>query len=222
MEPNTLEERCNWQHRIISWLSIVGSLTVLGAFLSLLGEIPGFKGYYLFEWLILPSSPTGYFVAIGIATVCQLLPRGLPWWRMALAGAGTGAVFGVLGGLFYHLIHEMGLSSLNLLFLALSGAVPGLVITTIYSSWLAMRGLRLLYYIGAALIAGSIITGVASVLLLLFGTWRISPALPEVIGKQFWLVPTIFSVLVMTTLFIADLVHLHLTTPDAEPAAQAK
>ena len=99
MEPNTLEERCNWQHRIISWLSMVGSLTVLGAFLSLLGEIPGFKGYYLFEWLILPSSPTGYFVAIGIATVCQLLPRGLPWWRMALAGAGTGAVFGVLGGL---------------------------------------------------------------------------------------------------------------------------
>jgi hypothetical protein len=202
------------QHRLFTWLTMVGVLTVLAVVLSLISDVPTFKGYYLFEWVVFPSSIIGYLVAVGIMTVCLLLPSSLPWWRMAIMGLGAGASASVVGGIFYFLVHGKNLTSLGVLFLAVAGALPGAVISAIYSMFLARRRLQFHCYLGAAIVAGSVITAAGSALLLLAGTWKWSRTLPEMIGRQFWLVPTVFSFVVLTALFVADRVHVHLVPPD--------
>ena len=212
----------SWQHRMISWFSVLGVLTFMGAVFFMISAIPGFRDYYFFEWLMYPRGIIGFLIATGIATLFLLIPPGLPWWRIAISGSGAGAASSVLGGLFYFFTREMNLTSWNLLYLALCGAVPGLVISIIHSTCMASRRRHFVHYIGAALLEGSIITLLGTILLLLFGTWRLSLSLPLVIGCQFWLVPTIFSIAVMTALYVAELVNLHLTTPNGEPTAPAR
>ena len=87
----------NWQHRMMSWFSVLGVLTCLGAVFFMISVIPGFSDYYFFEWLVYPRGIIGFLIATGIATPFLLIPPGLPWCRIAISGGEAGAASSVLG-----------------------------------------------------------------------------------------------------------------------------
>ena len=201
---NTIPQRVlSEKEKGVLLLSMIGILTALSAPLAIINRLPSYRGYYLFEWLV-PNNTVGYLIALTIVAACVLLPPRLPWWRMCIMGAGAGATGGVLAGILYLVMYGKNLTSLNILFLALSGAFPGVVIPAVHRSWLAGRRLHLLHYVGAALAAGSIITLLAAVFFLLKGVWKFSPAVLDMITRQLWLVPTVFSIIAMIALFVGD------------------
>jgi len=179
------------------------------ALLSLFSRLTGIQDYYLFDWMLLFNNTIGYAIAVGLLTVCIFLPRGLPWWGVAMAGAGAGAMAGVLAGAYNFIVGAHRLTTLNVLFLAAAGALPGLVIPTIHACWLASRRVSVFHYIGAAIAAGTLISLFASVILVLGGAFNWSLGLVDMVFRQLWLVPTVFSVVMMAALFVADSVLEH-------------
>ncbi len=200
----TTAQRLTIRHTALVWSAMMGVLILQTVVLTLLSRIPHFRDYYLFEWLIFPSNVVGFLIAVGLLTACLLLPAGLVWWRMAINGAGAGAAASVIAGIFYSLAYGMNFTSLTILFLALAGAFPGMVIVAVYSSFLAGRGRSVVHYVGAGLVAGTVVTILASAALLMQGILLWSLDAFRVIGNQLWLVPTLFSAAVMISLFVGD------------------
>ena len=206
----TTQPRFSLKGLAFAWLSIVGVITVLSALLSSFGKLAGLQDYCLFDWMALSSNTAGYIIAVGVGTACILLPRGLPWWCMAIAGAVTGAIAGVLAGAYNFLFAgALGLTTLNVFFLASAGALPGLVIPTIYSAWLAPRRLSVFHYVGAAMVAGTLITLVAFGVLVLTGVFKWSFALVHLVPQQLWPAPTLFAIMVLAALSVADSILEH-------------
>jgi hypothetical protein len=66
------------------------------------------------------------------------------------------------------------------------------------------RRLNVIHYIGAAILAGTVITLLASGVLMAGGVLQWSPTTAGLLARRLWLVPTTFSVMGMVALSAAD------------------